>query len=336
MRSRGPCGRRAFTLIELLVVIAIIAILIALLLPAVQQAREAARRSQCKNNLKQIGVALHNYSETFGVLPPGAFRHPSGTASFEMWGWAALILPFVDQASVHNRFGVTEQHLHDLLLVAGPPTGFTLCSTTHLPVYVCPSDVGGPTTDNNYFTRRYFDGSANPPGTNTYHASKSNYVACLGDSVDGGAGETQAGNLNGDDGNGTFAHNSKRMFRDIEDGTSNVIAIGERDIKCGAAAWIGTRNPNGTDAWGMYFSLGRAGSDLHINQPGTHTNTTTNACVGTNCATCDEGFSSLHEGGAHFLMNDGSVHFFSENIDSLLYRQMADRMDGTPIQLPVN
>src|SRR4051812_6730319 len=93
--------KRGFTLIELLVVIAIIAVLIALLLPAVQQAREAARRSQCKNNLKQIGLALHNYHDTANTLPPGWIGDPTGSNAGNRWGWGTMILPYLDQAPLY-------------------------------------------------------------------------------------------------------------------------------------------------------------------------------------------------------------------------------------------
>src|SRR4026207_1557814 len=107
MKSRFSFSvwRRAFTLVELLVVIAIIGILVALLLPAVQAAREAARRMQCGNNLKQIGLALHNYNDTYKVFPSGFMYH--GIPTQECWGWGALILPFVEQAPLHNQIQVS-------------------------------------------------------------------------------------------------------------------------------------------------------------------------------------------------------------------------------------
>src|SRR6186713_2532511 len=132
--------RRAFTLIELLVVIAIIAILIALLLPAVQQAREAARRTQCKNNLKQISLALHNYHDVFNTFPPGQVYCQAGptvcnanrpTWSFG-WTWTTFLLPYIDQAPLFNKFD-TSRNLYD-------PVNVDLIKTSN-PAYQCPSDA---------------------------------------------------------------------------------------------------------------------------------------------------------------------------------------------------
>src|SRR5262245_45950852 len=140
MRSRRP----AFTLIELLVVIAIIAVLIALLLPAVQQAREAARRTQCKNNLKQIGLAYHNYHDTHNCLPPqGETNGFVDSASMNVtpkpvWGWSTYVLPFIDQAPLFNQLnpGPTS-----LTAAVQSNTLYPLVQTM-LPVYRCPSDTG--------------------------------------------------------------------------------------------------------------------------------------------------------------------------------------------------
>jgi len=312
------CSRRGFTLIELLVVIAIIAILIALLLPAVQQAREAARRSACVNNMKQIGLALHNYYDVHRVFPPGGLR--DGGTNNEMWGWGTYVLPMLDQAGLYEKFGVKDQSLYEFLLDAN---NRTLATGAALSVFICPTDPGGETTDNKFFTRRFFDGNAIPGTSYTYHVAKSNYVGCAGI-----GSETTMADNNGTNGNGMFENNSRRRFKDIGDGASNVFAVGERDIKCGAGAYIGNRGPNGTGTWGFYYTMGRA--SLKVNAPGTYIDTGANKCWNTICATCDEGFSSLHEGGAHFVLCDGSVHFISENIDDTLYQRLAQYDDGYP------
>ena len=118
-RVRSPRVRPAFTLVELLVVIAIIGILVALLLPAIQAAREAARRTQCVNNLKQIGIGLQNYHDTFRSFPPGTLFWPAAGANpngdNQMWGWSALLLPFVEQATLHDQMRVTTWTLRQLL-----------------------------------------------------------------------------------------------------------------------------------------------------------------------------------------------------------------------------
>ena len=133
---------RGFTLIELLVVIAIIAILIALLLPAVQQAREAARRTQCRNNLKQIGLALHNYHDTFRLFPPGVIR--DGQNNSEAWGWTVFILPFLEQANLYNQLDPDTYRLRDLLAGLNPtypaPTANAAILQNPLSVFICPSD----------------------------------------------------------------------------------------------------------------------------------------------------------------------------------------------------
>ncbi|MDQ3331585.1 MAG: DUF1559 domain-containing protein, partial [Planctomycetota bacterium] len=138
-----PRPRRGFTLIELLVVIAIIAVLIALLLPAVQQAREAARRAQCQNNLKQIGLALHNYHDVSNQFPM-AFIRASTVANTEGWGWGAMILPQLEQGNLFDRLGVTQYRLTDVLAGLKPDLASvqdrTTIFQTRLPVYICPSD----------------------------------------------------------------------------------------------------------------------------------------------------------------------------------------------------
>ncbi len=132
-----PVNRRAFTLIELLVVIAIIAILVALLLPAVQQAREAARRSSCKNNLKQLGLAIHNYHDTYRTMPPGVVDDFTDS----IWGWGALILPFVEQGPVYDALRVGNIPL-GVRMTPGNALDQLSVLQTPISTYRCPSDVG--------------------------------------------------------------------------------------------------------------------------------------------------------------------------------------------------
>ena len=210
-RSRQiQCG---FTLIELLVVIAIIAILIALLLPAVQQAREAARRTQCKNNLKQLGLALHNYHDVHRAFPPGIVNQEGNTANDGArnrlnWSWAVFVLPYIDQAPLFNQIN------------PGPVRGTAAISDPVIravmqkpfPAFRCPSDTG---PDVNTDGQRRVKDS----GGTLHSHSLSNYIAsnCSAEL------RPQA-----DIADGVFYSNSKVRMRDITDGTSNTIGVGER------------------------------------------------------------------------------------------------------------
>lgn len=300
--SRGIQSKRserAFTLIELLVVIAIIAILVSLLLPAVQQAREAARRTQCKNNLRQIGLALHNYHDTYSTLPPGVV-HKSGNqniAALGSYGWGAFILPQLEQANLFATIQANGVDLDALLKNTTNSAARDYAVFTKLAFYRCPSDDG---PDQN--TKRAWDAPYSLYFNNQpVHLSNSNYVA-----VSGSRWATpEDWIVNGRDPFGTFWGDSKVSFRDITDGLSNTFIVGERDWKLGwGANWIGQRNYTGTGIWGTRQNL--AIVDVKINDPVLQPN-------GNPAAT--RGFSSRHTGGAQFLFADGSVRFLSENIE---------------------
>jgi len=283
--------RVGFTLVELLVVIAIIGILVALLLPAVQAAREAARRMSCSNNMKQIGLALHNYHDTHKTFPPGYFRLLGGSA--ETWAWSTLILPFMEQQSMHDGLGVTRYNLFQTPAASAAAAKILL--ETPLPAFMCPSDTGFPPPGAIHNDRR-FDGGIFWNSTN-YTPGISNYMGVMGHrDVSGTTANT-----------GIFFAQKGVSFRDILDGTSSTFAVGEREtIFCRAGAWVGIRNPNGAGSRGVYTSLGN-------NRPKLNQDTLVinwNANDG-----CGEGFSSLHPGGAQFALCDGSVRFVSETID---------------------
>lgn len=203
--------KRGFTLIELLVVIAIIAILIALLLPAVQQAREAARRSQCKNNLKQLGLAFHNYHDVHGVLPPLVVENTYDTnGNKESWGWGAFLLPYLDQAPLYNNAGIGSGS--SLESQAGTN------AQTILTTYRCPSDIG----------------PARGGQRNLVNAGGSNYAAYVH--------HAQAGYNSSDD--GCFLRNGRIGFRDVTDGLSNTALAGEvtyklNNVTINMKAWAG-------------------------------------------------------------------------------------------------
>lgn len=286
--------RQAFTLIELLVVIAIIAVLIALLLPAVQQAREAARRTQCRSHLKQIGLALHNYHDIFNALPPGNV-HKNGNqnvAAMAAWGWHTFILPQLDQGNLFTAMGVNQR---DLDTVLRDPAIQNLPKSV-IPVYLCPSDTG-PTLNSK---REYDTPYSAVFGGQPVHLGSTNYVG-----VSGTRWSTpQDWIVSGIDPFGTFWGDSRVRLQDITDGTSNTFIVGERDWKLGwSGNWPGQRNYTGTGIWGTRQNL--AILDVKINDPLLQPNG--------NPAN-SRGFSSEHVGGAHFLFGDGRVQFISENI----------------------
>lgn len=311
MWTSTPRAKRGFTLIELLVVIAIIAILISLLLPAVQQAREAARRTQCKNNLKQLGLALHNYHDVHGSFPPGYFaRNVSATdmAAAETgpgFAWGVAILPFLDQQNLFNEIDFTL----DAEDAANLPSGQTVLNG-----FLCPTDPAP----------RVF---ALPSGT---ELAASNYVGIYGyGSVSMAPGS----------GTGVFYRNSSTRIRDITDGTSNTICIGERmhehdnvdalaQVDANStwyAAIPASPRPAGMVMVAMMeqspsLVLGHVGQDAMGPMPAMHhTPNNTNHIVN---------FSSNHTGGVQFLLCDGSVHFMSENIHYDTFRYMGERADG--------
>jgi len=286
--------RRAFTLIELLVVIAIIAVLIALLLPAVQQAREAARRSQCKNSLKQIGLALHNYHDTYNTIPPGWIAS-------NLFGWSTFILPQMEQSTLYNKLNFN--------------IAWTLDGTNPqsiLPIFRCPSDTGLVSIVGN--------ASSGIPlttiGRSNYPGVSGNLLIATGSVITVGVS------------GGSFGENSKHNFRDFSDGLSNSILVGERRATGGPTAGF-QANPGLDTAWvGIIADTNQTGQALVIgdcnsgNLPN-YTSFTSGAGTGQN--TC---YSSLHTGGAQFLLGDGSVRFISNNIANLTYANLSTINDG--------
>lgn len=308
--------RRGFTLIELLVVIAIIAILVALLLPAVQQAREAARRSTCKNNLKQLGIALHNYHDTHKTLPPGwVIQQPLRAG----WGWGAMILPFMEQGPLYDALSVgTPESLAEALTNS---TGKLDLMQKPIAGYRCPSD-----TSPKLNTRHQVD-DINDVFRNV---ATSNFVA-NSDSVTWNA-----------DQDGLFGRNTKIRFRDVTDGLSNTIMVGERNwdlaginggapLECNSAVVFGISG-DGTDRFPRKsLALGKFG----INSRGVDSGA---VFVVDECA---RSYSSNHRGGAQFVLADGSVRFLSENIErdpdisdtdvDFMFQNLIRRADGNSV-----
>ncbi len=293
-----PSRRSGFTLVELLVVIAIIGILIALLLPAVQAAREAARRSECTNNLKQLGLALHNYHGAFSTLPSGYVTRtviangqgrPNNTP---FWGWGGLTLPYVEQESLHDGIKVGENILYESWI---DPAILPLLQT---PVgsYRCPTDNGPELNSGKVWMPAAYGGpSLERLATSNYVANNTSRDSRWNDHNVGG---------------GLFFENSQVRFAEINDGTSNTIALGERrwewvDIAgtirtARAAIIVGVRRRNADTARSDQLACGRTKLNY----------------TGTNNAHGREGYSSDHPGGANFCLADGSVRFISETIDA--------------------
>jgi prepilin-type N-terminal cleavage/methylation domain-containing protein/prepilin-type processing-associated H-X9-DG protein len=291
----------AFTLIELLVVLAIIAILIGLLLPAVQKIREAAARMKCTNNLHQIALGLHNYHSAYGKFPPGWVR-VSGKPD-PSWGWEVFILPYIEQQNLYTRLnpdGRTMQDVfkNDLAALQIP-----------VPTYMCPSDTVAPLNDNRKFSKV----GISPPVA----IAISNYPG--------------SGGNNGD--TGLFQENVQIAIKDITDGTSNTLAVGERKSKDNAyaALWAGLSQVSGETAQGSGGAQGSVRGYTYYRMPDGFTNT--------GYTWPDLAYSSQHSGGANFALCDGSVRFIANNIswsdanvsDKSKYgtfNKLGDRSDG--------
>lgn len=330
MPHRSPSVRRSgFTLIELLVVIAIIAVLIALLLPAVQQAREAARRSQCKNNLKQFGLALHNYHDTHSQLPMSKFGSVRDSSVFGAWramSVHSLLLPYVDQASLYAQLDFNVRYDE------APNSN----SRRRLPTFLCPSDLLWPGTE---------------PG-NCYLVS---------------AGPSMYWNVGSVDQVGMFQYSQSTNLRDLTDGTSYVIAASEGttgnnntavfDIRrshvrnqpfpsgwtnqftskalldqYGAQCRGGTTNLHSTLRREWMNGIGGQTIFNTLNPPNTP-NPDCHECAG--CGWYDSrgvwSARSRHVGGVHVLMADGAVKFVNDSIDILTWQRAGAIADSNPL-----
>jgi len=298
--------RTAFTLIELLVVIAIIAILIGLLIPAVQKVRETAQRISCQNNMKQIGLAMHNYHDANQTFPPGYSAngtYVNGTTDTTPGrGWATFILPYEEQGNLYSQFNLSQ-----------PIANYTAIQTV-VPTYVCPADIGA----NAAFA--VTDSSWNI----VCLAGPTSYAACCGSGV-----STTAAT-----GNGAFYRNSRTRITDITDGTSSTILVQERAFANAEGVWAGAIN-GGYCNQGKYNQaavagkLGQGAGDLVLIHASTNNNTS-----GRNL----DDSSSKHSGGSNFLYADGSVHFIrniqSGSADSVALEAMGTIAGGENIASP--
>lgn len=295
--------RKGFTLIELLVVIAIIAVLIALLLPAVQQAREAARRSQCKNNLKQIGLAFHNYHEQYKRLPPTCVAGgvgPNGNQYVvRSWGFQGMLLPQLDQANLANAIGIGNAPRVPNASLTNP-VDYTTASagsveqllTTKIPVFLCPSATG--------------------PDVNKYQA-KLGTMMYAGNNFLFPVPTQVATNV--------FTGPPSTSFADVKDGTSNTILMGEKALMDAPFVAIGSNwiaTVACTDSAGARYRINIVSATTRINTPFDGIwEETTNCFKETNTQIAGRNtVASAHPGGAHVLLCDGSVRFVSENISA--------------------
>lgn len=299
-----PRRPRGFTLIELLVAIAVIGILIAILLPAVQQAREAARRTQCRNHLKQLGLAVHNYHDAHTAMPPSRVEDwdawLAGSPNFTgWWSWQTRLLPYLEQPALYDAVN------YEINAFGCDPAVNKVIGAT-LPVLTCPSDPGTPAV------HEFDDGFCafpRPFGVTNYFVCRGGdrqhdpfdcpflpeFIAC----------------------NGVFPQvNTSLRFRDVRDGTSNTIAIGER--------------PADSERYYGWWAAG-GGTDCHA--------------LGDHVLDLNEGhykgspdnaddvihYWSMHSGGSHFLLCDGSVRFISYSIDHNTYLALGSRDGGEAV-----
>lgn len=290
MKTSPPSGLRprGFTLIELLVVIAIIAILIALLLPAVQQAREAARRTQCKNNLMQIGLALHNYEMAFEILPPGCVNETGPIRNVEEgyhMSWIVQILPCMEQSNVFSQINFNSS------VYSATNGGFR---SMVIPTLLCPSDWQSQSSQGNLTM------------------AMNNYAASFG-------GEDVPIDVKN---NGVMFLNSSVGFRQIRDGLSNTILVGEKCVveDANELGWMsGTKSTlrnTGVPINGGWDVGGTGAGASRLRKP-----------LPPPSDTATSGFSSYHIGGSQVVLVDGSVRFISENISLTVYANLGNRAD---------
>ena len=293
-----------FTLVELMVSIAIIGVLAGLLLPAIQSARETARRMQCQSHLRQIGVALHNYHTAYGAFPAG-YCSRTDSAGVEVgpgWSWATALLPYIEQSSLFSSIQSTvaiDHPVHDKIRIQ------------RIPLYLCPSDVTPSTwevVNRNPATGAFI--------ANICRTGPANYVGMFGTFEPGV------------DGDGMLFRDRQLSFRDVTDGTSSTLFVGERSFRLGEATWAGAITnavivPDGSDGIGTgpaefasSLILSHSGDGYGPGDRRSHVNQ----------------FFSNHTGGVQFLFVDGHVSFISSTTDYKTYVAISTRANGESVQ----
>jgi prepilin-type N-terminal cleavage/methylation domain-containing protein/prepilin-type processing-associated H-X9-DG protein len=304
--SHMPRLSRGFTLIELLAVIAIIAVLVGLLLPAVQAAREAARRAQCSNNLKQIGLGMHNYHSVQNTFPPAYITAVVNDATVPEtgpgWGWGVMLLNALEQGPLYQSINFSLQITDPGSLTARIP---------NLAVFLCPSNVGsGPVS------------ASSLAGTviNT-DLSAGQYVASAGQLEPGEYPDTN---------NGVFYRNSRNGLRDITDGSSSTLMVGERSRNVADATWVGAvaiwqlcTNPK--------WPVQECGPPSVMVLSHTGTASTGPIYVPNSKASMVDDYWSLHPGGCNFVFCDGSVRFVKESVNPNIFSYLSTRAGGEVI-----
>ena len=297
---------KGFTLVELLVVIAIIGVLVALLLPAVQAAREAARRTQCVNNLKQIGIGLHNYHDVLGTLPPGAIWF--GASTNNRGSIYVHLLPFIEQQPLYNQFTFTQPPENESV-------GGVLLASTIIKTLICPSDDNNNLLNgraiHNYAASIGPTGHISSPSCDCSNSWNTYQLAPYGSTTSFAGPFTR--------------YSTTSRFADITDGLSSTIFFGEVRRGCSnhnSGGWAGSNN-----------GCGLTSTLVPINYDSCNPNAS-NPCNRPCNWTTELAFKSRHPSGANFLMGDGSVHFLPQTIDHWTYNYLGCKNDGKPAQVP--
>jgi len=323
-------SRSAFTLVELLVVIAIIGTLVGLLLPAVQSAREAARRSICSNNLKQIGLALHGFHEANSRLPPAFattetpgnvnWRSLPQTPGFFEPGWSffVFILPFVEEDSLFKQLNLS-------LPIMAPANAAARRESSIVSLYVCPSDTAPKLVDVRDFGPSSSAVALSGDGTVITQAPVSSYAGLIGtnDHENNGAFD------------GVFFRNSRIRLSQITDGTTKTLCIGERMSRMAEATWLGSiTDSEVVHADGWWQRLGYP-TRSHNYRPANCQTTCHIRSSAPNLSTnSPSGFFSPHANGCNFLNADTSVRLITDDVDLATFRALATRAGGEAVAVP--